>query len=162
MVTAKSAQTANPGVYGSMHARVVAVVLALAATVYSSGAGQEVRPTQVAALHYPCLALRAKVEGYVQVRCTVSASGFCSDVVVLKGHPLFGETAIANAKKWRFPVVRPDSRPRTINLDYVFRIRGVRRAVDDDDVHVVVALPNRIEVTAPFDPNVPCRVRPMR
>lgn len=118
-------------------------------------------PTRVVSLHYPCLALKVKIQGKVRVRCAVAGDGSCSNVSIVYGHPLFYEAVIENAKRWKFPALKGASQPRAVDIDYRFQIRGVRVPKDNADVDVTFDLPNTVIVTAPFDANVPCRVRPL-
>ena len=118
-------------------------------------------PTRVVSLHYPCLALKTRVQGKVRVRCAVAGNGSCSDASIVYGHPLFYREAIENAKRWKFPPFNGASQPRTVDIDYRFEIRGVRVPEDNADVDVTFELPNTVIVTAPFDANVPCRMRPL-
>jgi TonB family protein len=91
------------------------------------------------------------------VRCTVADDGSCSDVKIVRGHPLFYAEVIENAKKWQFPASKGGGKPRTADIDYEFRIRGVRVPKDNADADVTFELPNVVIVTAPFDAKVPCR-----
>ena len=149
------------GVFRSMHAvRLTSVILMLGAVVVF-GSAQPMLPTRVVSLHYPCMALVARVETKIRVHCTVADDGSCSAASVVYGHPLFGKEAIENAKKWKFPVLKGGSRPRTADIDYQFRIRGMRNPEQNADVDVTFELPNVVIVTAPFDAKVPCRWPPM-
>ena len=119
------------------------------------------RPTRVASIHYPCLALKSRVQGKVRLRCAVAGNGSCTDAKIVYGHPLFYREVIENAKKWMFPSVEGGSRSRIVNIDYRFEIRGVRAPDDTTDVDVTFEFPNTVIVIAPFDANVPCRTPPL-
>jgi TonB family protein len=116
------------------------------------------RPTRVVSIHYPGCALLAKIQGKVRLRCAIADDGSYSDVRVIYGHPLLCIDAIENAKRWRFPAVKNGSRPRTVDIDYRFEIRGVRAPEGNADVDVTFELPNTVIVVAPYDGKVPCRV----
>lgn len=143
-----------------MHAaRLTSTILMLEAVVIWGA--QPMRPTRVVSLHYPCVALIARVQAKARVRCTVADNGSCSDASIVYAQPLFYKEVIENAKRWRFPALKSGSRSRTIDIDYQFKIKGVRVPEDNADVDVTFELPNTVIVTAPFDAKVPCRMPPM-
>lgn len=102
------------------------------------GSAQPMRPTRIVSLHYPCLALKARVQGKIRVRCAVADNGSCFDATVEGG-----------------------SRSRTVDIDYRFESRGIRASTVNADVDVTFELPNTVNVIAPFDANVPCQTPPL-
>ena len=118
-------------------------------------------PTRIVSIHYPCLALKTRVQGRVRLSCAVADNGSCSDPKIIYGHPLFYRAVIENAKRWTFPSVKSGAPSRTINIDYQFEIRGVRAPEDNPDVDVTFEIPNTVIVIAPFDAKVPCRMPPL-
>ena len=132
------------------------VVMLWAAAAFGSASSE--RPTRVVSIHYPCMALKAKIEGKIRSHCTIGTDGACSSAKVVFGHPLFGTAALENAKKWRFPPLKTGTQSRTADIDYQFEIRGIRIPEDNSDVEVTFELPDRVIIVAPFDGKVPCRV----
>lgn len=118
------------------------------------------RPISMTSLHYPCLALRARVQGTIRVRCTIDNDGKCSGAEIVRGHPLFARAAVENAKKWRFAKLVGISASRTTDIDYQFQIRGVRNSETQPDVEVTFELPNRVFIIAPIDDKSPCSLPP--
>ena len=141
-----------------VRATILTAILALAACI--SAAEQRLQPVRVASLHYPCMALLAKIEGTVRVACPIAADGACMKPKIISGHPLLIPDVIENAKRWLFPPDRSSSGSRTVNISYVFRIRGVRIPGDNSDVEVVFDCPNTVTVTAPFDAKIACHWPP--
>jgi TonB family protein len=141
--------------------RTVLLASVLIGGVALPGSGQPIRPTRVVSIHYPCLALKERVQGKIRVLCTVADNGSCSDAKIVYGHPLFYREVIENAKRWRYPAVEGGSRSRAFHIDYRFEIRGVRGSADHADVDVTFELPSTVIVIAPFDANVPCLIPPL-
>lgn len=51
---------------------------------------------------YPVLALRARVQGAVQLRAIISREGTIENLVVINGHPLLVPAALEAVKSWRY------------------------------------------------------------
>jgi periplasmic protein TonB len=65
------------------------------------------RPTRMMAARYPEAALRAHVEGVVEVEILVGEEGEVAYVEVRRSIPLLDEAALACVRKWRFsPALR--------------------------------------------------------
>ncbi len=75
-----------------------------------TGQTSELAVTVPIAPHYPVDAAIAGIEGWVEVRFTVTASGGVTDVRVMDSHPagVFDDAAKAAVRKWQF-------QPRRIN-----------------------------------------------
>jgi TonB family protein len=133
------------------------IVVLLGATAAFGSAVAE-RPTRVVSIHYPCMALKARIEGNIRIHCSIGPDGACSNAKIVSGHPLFYMAALENAKKWRFPPLKSGAQSRAADIDYRFEIRGIRAPEDKSDVEVTFEFPNTVIVVAPFDGKVPCRV----
>jgi hypothetical protein len=70
-----------------MHRMTVVGIAALLVIAGWSNTDQE-QPTQVVSLHYPCWALKVRIQGSVRVQCAIGKDGVCSDVKAISGHPL--------------------------------------------------------------------------
>lgn len=138
----------------------VLTVILLWATV-AHGSAPPAHPTRIVSIHYPCLALKARIQGKIRIRCAIGEDGACADVKIVYGHPLFYTAALENAKKWRFAPLKTASPSRTVDIDYRFEIRGVRVPEDQPDVEVTFELPHTVIVIAPLDDRAPCRMPPM-
>lgn len=80
-------------------------------------AAPTLRPLSTPAPTYPVEALRAAVQGEVQVEFTVSPDGSVSDARVVRADPprVFDRAAVAAVRRWRFePIAEPVTTRRTI------------------------------------------------
>ena len=116
-------------------------------------------PARVVSLHYPCIALKARIQGAVRLQCAIGNDGLCSDVKPTAGHPLLLRDAIEKLKKWRY---RPSNsrvqQPRSALVQYRFLI-GPPKAKYESDVVVTFDAPNTITVVAPSDNDIPCQYK---
>lgn len=78
-------------------------------------------PLKIAALEYPDLARRAKVQGDATMKCQVDAHGIVQRAEMTRGHALFRKPLESNLTKWRFV---PGDKQRTIFIDFSFRLEG--------------------------------------
>jgi hypothetical protein len=116
-------------------------------------------PARVVSLHYPCVALKARIQGAVRLQCTIGEDGFCSDVKPIAGHPLLLRDAIDNLKKWRYSPSRSRAlRPRSALVQYRFLI-GPPKAKYEPDVAVTFDGPNILTVVAPSDDDIACQYK---
>jgi len=76
------------------------LILALAPSPLS--AQEERRALSKSVPEYPELARRMKLAGIVKVEITIAPNGAVLKAVVVGGHPLLGESAVAAAKRWKF------------------------------------------------------------
>jgi TonB family protein len=125
------------------------------------GSASPESPMRVVLLHYPCLALKAKIQGPVRVRCVIAQNGTCGDVKPVAGHPLLLPDALDNLKQWRYRPAKasPQRSVRSVEVEYRFEIRGVRTSKEQSDVEVTFDAPNIVNIVSPFDEQVPCKVR---
>ena len=80
-------------------------------------AAPTLRPLSTPAPTYPTDALRASLQGEVQVEFTVSPDGSVSDARVVRADPprVFDRAAVAAVRRWRFePIAEPVTTRRTI------------------------------------------------
>jgi len=111
-------------------------------------------PLRVVSLHYPCLALKGRVQGAVRVQCAIREDGTCPDVKPVAGHPLLLQSALENLKKWRY---KPSARPRSVLVEYRFVIGTAAKSVYEPDVVSTFDSPNTVTIVAPPNDKTPCR-----
>jgi TonB family protein len=116
------------------------------------------RPTRVVSLHYPCLALKSRIQGTVRVQCAIGKDGLCSEVKPISGHPLLLKDALDNLKKWRYsPSAISTQKLRSALVQYRFVIGPASKYVYEPDVVVTFDSPNTVTVVAPPDSRISCR-----
>jgi protein TonB len=71
---------------------------------------------------YPPIALKAGIEGYVNVDLLVNEKGQVESfsIVDVTGHPAFGNETAKVLKKWRFPP--PRIRGKKVTVQYLYRV----------------------------------------
>jgi periplasmic protein TonB len=69
---------------------------------------------------YPAIALKANIQGYVDVELVVTPAGAIESFSILKvaGHPAFGDETVKVMRRWRFPPPRIGGKPTKIRYDY--------------------------------------------
>jgi TonB family protein len=78
---------------------------------------QEIIPVRIVGVtSYEPLARQARIQGDVEVRCVLDASGAVVTSEAISGHPLLKRQAEANAREWRFR--RTDTGEATATLVY--------------------------------------------
>ncbi len=102
-------------------------------------------PTKITALDYPCLALKARIEGVVVVDCRVDQSGTCSQVVLRRGHPLLAKQAMDNVREWHFSG-GSTAILRVVRLTYSFEISSATWLKGDPASHFTFEYPNHVVV----------------
>ena len=88
------------------------------------GIDGDVTPVVLAHPEYPARALTGNIEGWVQVRFTVTAIGTVRDAVVVESEPgtVFDDAALKAIARWRYnPRVENGEAVERIGLQYVFR-----------------------------------------
>jgi TonB family protein len=84
---------------------------------------------------YPEAALKAGVEGAVELRAVIGSNGKTRELMLVKGDPVFATPAVQAVRKWRFhPVLVKGESVETI---YKLRVRFVlvlREAVTDLEI----------------------------
>jgi periplasmic protein TonB len=69
---------------------------------------------------YPVIALKANIQGYVDVELVVTPAGIIESFSIVKaaGHPAFGDETAKVIKRWRFPPPRINGKPAKIKYEY--------------------------------------------
>lgn len=69
---------------------------------------------------YPAIALKANIQGYVDIELVVTPTGTIESFAIIKvqGHPSFGDETAKVIRRWRFPPPRIDGKPAKIRYDY--------------------------------------------
>ena len=100
-------------------------------TLCAMAVAQETWSAQhVVSLEYPPLAQQAKIQGSVEVVCSIGPTGEVLDCTGKSGNPMLQSAAIENAKRWRFQhSATPSENGGQIQLRYEFVLQGapVRR-----------------------------------
>jgi len=89
-----------------------------------SGVDTDVIPQIRVNPEYPLRAITGNIEGWVQVRFTVTAIGTVRDAVVVESEPgtVFDDAALKAIARWRYnPRVENGEAVERIGLQYVFR-----------------------------------------
>jgi TonB family protein len=108
---------------------------------------QESIPVRIVGVtSYVALARQARIEGDVEVRCVLDASGAVITSEAISGHPLLKRQAEADAREWRFR--RTGTGESTATLVYSYRLAG--KATLHDETRFVFEMPNHVNVTSSF------------
>jgi periplasmic protein TonB len=69
---------------------------------------------------YPAIAIKANIEGYVDMELVVTPAGSIESFAIIKvwGHPSFGEETAKVIRRWRFPPPRIGGKAVKIRYDY--------------------------------------------
>jgi TonB family protein len=122
-------------------------LVSLASQARSESAGN-LSPLRIVGLAYPHSAAFSMLQGQVEVECTVSPSGIVSNAKVLRGNPVLGSAAAANAMKWVFDAGSLGQKDQPLKTVLLYRFR----LVDDPQVSLnepfTFELPNLVTVTA--------------
>ena len=80
------------------------VELASATNLGAGGADRDVVPMVRVEPQYPLRAAQLRIEGWVELRFTISKTGGVKDVVVTKAHPrkIFDKAAVSAVRKWKY------------------------------------------------------------
>jgi len=65
---------------------------------------------------YPPLAMAARVQGPVVLRCVITTEGRVSEIVVVSGHPLLDDAAVAAVSRWRYRPTLLNGEPVSVIL----------------------------------------------
>ncbi len=96
---------------------------------------------------YPRIPRLARVQGTVEVKCTLDSSGNVTAAEMISGIALLGKAARENALQWKFQPVSKEVRGNSVTLTYVFLLEG--KPQDANNSTFVFEMPNRIQVVAP-------------
>jgi TonB family protein len=84
---------------------------------------------------YPEAALKAGIEGAVELRAVIAGNGKTQELTPIKGDPVFATPAVQAVRKWRFhPVLVKGKRVETIYKLRVRFVRILREAVTDLEI----------------------------
>jgi TonB family protein len=109
---------------------------------------QDWTPSKIVAItEYPRIPRLARVQGSVEVKCTLDSSGSVISAEAVSGHRLLQEPARQNALQWKFERVSKEAVGSSVTLKYEFLLDGKRP--DDAKTTFVFELPNRIQIIAP-------------
>ena len=83
------------------------------------------RPLAVVKPMYPPAARRRGIEGFVEVRFTITPAGRVAGAEVLRSEPpgTFDRTALAAVRRWRFTPPRKDGKPVSARVRQTIRFR---------------------------------------
>jgi TonB family protein len=122
-----------------------ALLFALAAVPVCA---QDWTPSKIVAMsEYPKVARLARVQGTVEVKCTLDSSGNVTAAEMISGNALLGKPASDNALKWKFQPVSKEVPGNSVTLRYVFLLEGTPQ--DATNSTFVFEMPNRIQMVAP-------------
>ena len=127
-----------------MRAAILFAITALAALA------QDWTPSKIVAItEYPRIPKLARIEGTVEVKCTVDSSGTVTAAEALSGHRLLQEPARQNALQWKFQRGSTGVAGNSVTLRYDFLLDG--KLQDDTRTAFVFEVPNRIQIIAPVE-----------
>ena len=116
-----------------------AILFALTALVAWS---QDWTPSKIVAItEYPRVPRLARVQGTVEVKCTLDANGTVTSAEALSGPQLLQEPARRNALQWKFQPASKEVRGNSATLMYVFLLEG--KPQDAPSSTFVFEMPNR-------------------
>jgi len=74
---------------------------------------------------YPELAIRSRVSAVVVLEVKVDEEGNVSEVIVLKGHPLFDEAAVKAVRQWKYSPTLLNGEPVPVmaSVTVIFKLR---------------------------------------
>jgi TonB family protein len=122
-----------------------AVLFALTAL---SVCAQDWTPSKIVAItEYPRVPRLARVQGTIEVKCTLDSSGNVTAAEMVSGNAMLGKTARDNALQWKFQPVSREVRGNFVTLIYVFLLEG--KPQDAANSTFVFELPNIVQIVAP-------------
>jgi TonB family protein len=89
----------------------------------------------------------ARVQGTIEVKCTLDSSGNVTAAEMVSGNAMLGKTARDNALQWKFQPVSREVRGNFVTLIYVFLLEG--KPQDAANSTFVFELPNIVQIVAP-------------
>ena len=108
---------------------------------------------------YPPLAQQARIQGAVELACTVGNEGLIVECTESSGHPLLQQAAIENAKKWLFRRQNGRSTEGSrVLLHYEFVLLESKPVRTRPKVEFSFEFPNRVIIASeiPCADHVPC------
>ncbi len=111
---------------------------------------QDWTPSKIVAItDYPRVPKLARIQGTVEVKCTLDSNGSVTAAEAISGPRQLQEPARQNALQWRFRRASKEGQYNSVILQYDFLLDGKRQ--DDSKTAFVFELPNRIQVVAPVE-----------
>jgi TonB family protein len=109
---------------------------------------QDWTPSKIVAMtEYPLLPRQARIQGTVEVRCTLDSDGNVIAAVGISGHEALREPARENALRWKFERASQKTQGASVILRYAFLLQGEPQ--DGRKSTFVFELPNKVQVVAP-------------
>jgi TonB family protein len=114
---------------------------------------------RLVAADYPLLAQQARIEGIVELGCTIGDAGQVLECRVSSGHPLLAATAVENAKKWTFrrkAITEKDG--DRVSLRYEFVLVQGPPVRSRPKVEFSFEMPNHVRLSSeiPCADHIPC------
>lgn len=89
----------------------------------------------------------ARIQGTVEVRCTLNSTGSVTAPEILSGPQLLREPVRENALQWKFERVSKDAQGNSVTLKYVFLVEGEPQ--DRTKTTFVFEFPDKVQIVAP-------------
>ena len=134
-----------------MHKKRLSILFGLALFLVcymGSAKAQEWMPKRIVGMDYPELAASAKVQGQVEISCTIKPDGsVVSAEVIGTAQPLLSDYAKENAMKWLFLDKNGSGQLGTFVLRYTFSFDG---NLGHFSSQFVFEYPNRISISTGY------------
>ena len=122
--------------------------MALLALMALSACAQDWTPSKIVAItEYPRIPRLARVQGTVEVKCTLDSRGNVTAAEMLSGNAMLETAVRENALQWKFQPVSKDVRGNSVTLRYVFLLEG--KPQDATNSTFVFETPNTVQIVAP-------------
>jgi TonB family protein len=108
---------------------------------------------------YPLLAQQARIQGSVELACTVGSEGLIVQCTATSGHALLQEAAIQSVKKWLFRRQNgSDADGSQVLLHYEFALLESKPVRTRPKVEFSFEFPNRVRIVSevPCSDHLPC------
>jgi TonB family protein len=96
----------------------------LLALIALSALAQDWTPSRIVSSDYPALSRAARIQGTVEVKCTLDSNGNVIAAESLTGPLKLREAARRNALQWKFQRTSKDVRDNFATLSYSFQLEG--------------------------------------
>lgn len=113
----------------------------------------ERKPSRVVGLHYPRIALAARLEGTITVDATIAPDGAVTEVHTRPEAGLLARTAAVAIKQWRFEAVNGTA-AETVRFTWEFKLAGSCKTDCCED-EWVLEFPNRVIIRGKTLPLMP-------
>jgi hypothetical protein len=136
----------------SMPSKTLTIILSLAFLLIGCAESAKAQwiPKRVVGMEYSELAATARMQGQVEILCTINSDGSVASTKVIKTPwPLLADYAQENAKKWLFYKGSASTEQNTFLLKNAFQLEGEgtdhpqNRFVFEYPNHVIVSSDNR-------------------